>query len=177
MDIIGIDPGITGAVACIHKNGEAAIWDTPFIEIKKGKKKKNDYLPAEMARIVEKLDDNLDDDPVHAFIEQVGAMPNQGVTSMFNFGKGYGMWIGILAALEIPYTFVTPQAWKKELMQGISDKNASRLRAQQLYPSISDQLKLKKHDGRAEALLIAEYGRRQLGIGKAISMPQMRRRR
>ena len=177
MDIIGIDPGITGAVACIYKNGTVAIWDTPSIEVKKGKKRKNEYLPAEMAKLLFDLYGGPDFDPMHAFIEQVGAMPNQGVTSMFNFGKGYGMWIGILAALEIPYTFVTPQKWKKELMQGMSDKDASRLRAQQLYPTISDQLKLKKHDGRAEAILIAEYGRRQLGIGKTVQMPQMRRRR
>ena len=88
-------------------------------------------------------------------------MPKQGVSSSFCFGEGKGMWEGILAALNIPVELVSPQRWKKEIMadQG-KDKSAARFKAMALFPSLADQLKLVKHDGRAEALLLAEYGRR-----------------
>lgn len=153
--IIGIDPGQTGAVAAIYPTGgHVVLVDAPVEMVKKGKGSKTEYLPAEMARIISEFS------PSHCYIEKVGAMPGQGVTSMFNFGKGYGLWIGILAALGIPYTLVTPQAWKKEIMQGVGDKDAARGRAQQLFPSMASQLSRKKDIGRADALLIAEYGRR-----------------
>jgi len=152
--IIGIDPGQTGAVAIIHDDGDITLHDTPTELVKKGKGSKTEYLPAEMAGILNSCRYG------HCFIEKVGAMPGQGVTSMFNFGKGFGLWLGILAAYQIPYTLVTPQAWKKVLMAGAGDKDAARGRAQQLYPQVSSQLSRKKDIGRADALLIAEYGRR-----------------
>lgn len=158
MNIIGIDPGLTGAVALIDPNGNAYLWDTPTIAVKKGKKTKTEYLPAQMAALFT----DAPFGPTHAYIEKVGAMPGQGVTSMFNFGKGYGLWLGILAGLRIPHTLVTPQAWKKELMQGMADKDAARIRAQELFPQCVDRLSRKKYIGRADALLIAEYGRRVL---------------
>jgi crossover junction endodeoxyribonuclease RuvC len=151
--IIGIDPGQTGAVAIIGDD-RCYVLDTPTETVKKGKGTKTEYLPAEMAQMLSGFKN------VHCYIEKVGAMPGQGVTSMFNFGKGFGLWLGILAAHGIPYTLVTPQAWKKEIMQGISDKDAARGRAQQLFPQVSSQLSRKKDIGRADALLIAEYGRR-----------------
>ncbi|QXE86000.1 hypothetical protein KP003_16795 [Geomonas nitrogeniifigens] len=154
--IIGIDPGQTGAVAILINGVCVNVFDTPTEQVKKGKGSKTEYLPSEMAEIL-----RIHNKPgVHCFIEKVGAMPGQGVTSMFNFGKGFGLWLGILAALQIPYTLVTPQAWKKMLMQGIGDKDAARGRAQQLHPEVTDWLKRKKDIGRADALLIAEYGRR-----------------
>jgi crossover junction endodeoxyribonuclease RuvC len=155
MRIMGIDPGLTGAVAIIG-GGEVVLRDTPIMLVKNGKKMKMEYLPAEMAAI---LHDNRSLEE-HVFLEKVSAMPGQGVTSMFGFGKGYGIWIGILAALRIPYTLVTPQAWKKEIMQGMKDKDAARLRALELYPEVVSKLTRKKDIGRADALLIAEYGRR-----------------
>jgi len=162
MKLIGIDPGLDGAVAILHTaSGLVLINDTPTdTMIKAGGKKKRTFLAQEMANILIPF---MDDD-VHVFLEQVGAMPKQGVSSVFSFGKGYGIWIGICAALKLPTTFVTPQRWKKVIMDGIPDKNAARLRAQQLYPAVAPAMKLVKHDGRAEALLIAEYGRRSLGI-------------
>ena len=118
MLIIGIDPGKTGAVAKLFCNIEgvtfASVHDTPYID---------DYDEDGMARLLG------DEDETHVFLEKVGAMPGQGVVSMFNFGKGYGIWRGILGALYRPRTFVTPQAWKKEMMQGIKDKDAARPRA------------------------------------------------
>lgn len=156
--IAGIDPGQTGAIAFISSSGKVEIYDTPIEMVKKGKGIKKEYLPGNMADLLRAIDLN------HVFIESVHAMPGQGVTSMFNFGKGFGIWIGILAALKIPYTLITPQAWKKHLMQGIKDKDAARIRAQQLYPSVSEELSRKKDIGRADALLIAEYGRLTLNF-------------
>lgn len=152
--IIGIDPGLSGAVAIIHDDGKVAIVDTPTTLIKKGKKSKHDYLPVQMADILGSRE------VCHVFIESVHAMPGQGSVSMFRFGEGYGLWIGIIAALGLPHTKVTPQAWKKALMAGIKDKDASRQRAQELFPQCVAELSRKKDIGRADALLIAEYGRR-----------------
>lgn len=156
--IIGIDPGITGAVAALAEI-VGSVYDTPIIEVKKGKKITNEYNPSGMAEIIENL---ASLEASHVFIEKVGAMPGQGVTSMFGFGKGFGIWLGILAALKVPYTLVTPQAWKKEIMEGIGDKDAARVRAIQLFPHLSGELARKKDIGRADALLIAEYGRRKM---------------
>jgi len=160
MIIVGIDPGLTGAVAILSPHGQldVAVYDCPITQVVKGKSKKNEYLPYAMAELLA----GLPPDSTHVYIEKVGAMPGQGVTSMFNFGKGFGLWIGIIAALKLPVTFVTPQAWKKELMAGMRDKDAARIRAMELFPDMSEQLKRKKDIGRADALLIAEYGRRKL---------------
>lgn len=158
MLCVGIDPGITGAVAAVSDTEVIAfIRDTPVIEVKVGKSRKLQYLPSEMAKIF--WDRNPAD--LHVYIEKVSAMPGQGVTSMFGFGKGYGIWIGVLAALKIPYTEVAPQTWKKVLMNGMREKDDGRIRAMQLFPSHSGDLARKKDIGRADALLIAEYGRRQ----------------
>jgi crossover junction endodeoxyribonuclease RuvC len=96
-----------------------------------------------------------------AFVEKVHSMPGQGVRSMFTMGVGYGAWLGLLAGLQIPTTLVMPQRWKKVMLadQG-QDKDASRLRAIQLFPTEAEYFTRKKDDGRAEAALIAEYGRR-----------------
>ena len=95
-------------------------------------------------------------------IEKIHSMPGQGVASMFSMGEGFGIWQGILQAFFMPTTFITPQAWKKALMAGMpKEKDASRIRAIQLFPSVAEELKLKKHHGRADALLIAEFLRRQ----------------
>ena len=92
--------------------------------------------------------------------EQVHSMPQEGVSSSFSFGRGVGQWEGIISALQLPIEYVTPQVWKKALGLG-HDKNASILKAQQLLPAAAPFLTLVKHDGRAEACLIAEYFRRR----------------
>lgn len=160
MYIIGIDPGTTGAVAIIDATGGIPeLIDTPTAEVVRNKKKKNDYMPSEMARILMPYSTDSAESSAHVYIEQVSAMPGNGATSMFGFGKGFGIWLGILAAYAIPYTLVTPQAWKKIMMAGMSsEKDAARVRAIQLYPELSDQLRRKKDIGRADALLIAAYG-------------------
>ena len=94
-------------------------------------------------------------------LENVHSMPSQGVASSFSFGEGKGMWEGILGAFDIPFDLVSPQRWKKAIMadQG-KEKSAARFKAAQLFPSLTSQLSRVKDDGRAEAILMAEYGRR-----------------
>ena len=166
MITIGIDPGQSGAVAIFNPammhNGSAfmhwSITDTPTIDIGTKKKPRTDYNVPAMAAL---MPDNSGGS-VHAYIEAVHSMPEQGVASSFQFGKGYGIWLGILGALSIPYTLVTPQKWKADMLAGRGkEKDASRLRALELFPHLADELKLKKHHNRADALLIAEWGRRQ----------------
>ena len=89
-------------------------------------------------------------------IEQVGAMPGQGVTSMFRFGEAYGIIKGVLGGLRLPVELVTPSVWKRELKVQ-KGKESSRLRALELFPEQTDLFKLKKHHGRADAALIALY--------------------
>jgi crossover junction endodeoxyribonuclease RuvC len=168
MIYIGIDPGLTGAVAVIGPKATIDLIDAPVCEVDTGKKNKkgkkvvrNELIPQQMANVLDDYQYNYGAD-MHVFIEKVHSMKDQGVASTFNFGMGFGIWIGILAALKIPHTFVTPQAWKKATMQGFKDKDASRIRAQQLFPQCVDKLNLKKHVGRSDALLIAEFGRRSL---------------
>lgn len=152
MKIIGIDPGLSGGIA-LYDNGDYWTNDMPVFMIERNRRKKRDIDIPNLVVLLKSAD--------HAFVEQVGAMPKQGVSSTFAFGKGYGIILGILGALEIPVTLVTPQRWKKAL--GVpKGKDAARMRASQLLPGCADQWPLKKHDGRAEAAMIAYYGRREL---------------
>ena len=155
MNIIGIDPGKSGAVALLCHD-VAHVWDTPVAQ----DEKKTRYLLSSMRnKLTVRIDGHT---RVMAFLEQAHAMKGQGVTSMFAFGEGYGIWQGLLAGLQIPFEIVTPQAWKKEMMAGRpKGKSAARIRAQELFPELEPELRLVKHDGRADSLLIAEYGRRK----------------
>ena len=164
MIYIGIDPGLNGAVGVITSHGQSYIgsdhvnvFDTPTALVEGEKTKRKDLVPA-MAPLLKPFADRSD---VVAVLENVHSMPKQGVSSSFCFGESKGMWEGILAAYNIPTEMVSPQRWKKEIMadQG-KEKSAARFKAMALFPSLADQLKLVKHDGRAEALLLAEYGRR-----------------
>lgn len=159
MIYIGIDPGLSGAVGILSEiDTLAAVFDTPTVFVK-GKTTKRKYLIAAMALLLKPYADRQD---VLAILENVHSMPSQGVSSSFCFGEGKGMWEGILAAYNIPTELVSPQRWKKEIMadQG-KEKSAARFKAMQLFPYIAEQFKLAKHDGRAEALLMAEYGKRK----------------
>lgn len=160
MIFIGIDPGLNGALAHINDVGNfATVQPVQTITRAKGNSFKREYNVAAMIGFLNEIENKF----VHTFctIEAVHAMPGQGVTSMFSMGYGFGLWVGILTSLRIPFQFVTPQAWKKAMLYGTGkDKEASRLKAIQLFPQVADQLALKKDEGKAEALLIAEYGRR-----------------
>lgn len=146
---IGIDPGLTGAIALLRDGAFAEVFDMPTMQ--RGAKGNRQQVNAtELARILRELP------PCMAYIEQVGAMPGQGVSSMFNFGHGCGAIEGALAALGIPREFVTPQKWKKSLGLIGTDKDAARTKAIQLLPGAP--LARVKDGGRADALLIALHG-------------------
>ncbi len=155
MIVIGIDPGLDGAVAAL--DDDIRVWDTPTA--KEGKKRV--FVPIEMWDILHTA--GREAPRVHVFIEKVHSMPKQGIASAFNFGVGYGLWLGVIAGFQMPSTQVTPQAWMREMLAGMQKgKDSSRIRAIELFPD-SVGLARKKDHGRADALLIAEYGRRKLG--------------
>lgn len=150
--LIGIDPGASGAIVVLDKQWLRPIEWTRMPTLKVGSATRVDA--AAVADLLE------DFDAGDAFLEQVGAMPGQGVTSMFSFGHSTGVVTGVLAAMRIPVTLVTPQAWKKRAgIASGSDKDAARSRARMLWPSWRDLE--KKVDGQAfsDAALIARFGR------------------
>lgn len=160
---VGIDPGLNGAVALLGMaSGFLGVWDTPTITVRSSGKNRNKYQTAQMVSILDAVK-GYGGEIVVVGMELVNAMPGQGVTSMFGLGKGCGLWEGITSALQMPLSFVTPQVWKKALLgAGVgSDKSASLLRAQALFPKAAPQLSRKKDDGRADAILIAEFFRRK----------------
>lgn len=156
--IIGIDPGKSGALALIGWNlRKPLLADTPTI-MTGGKRQ---YDVAGMLAILRRF---RHQGPLQAVLEQSQAMPKQGVTSTFSIGEGFGIWQGLLAGLEIPYTLVRPVQWKREMLSGIAvrDKGASVLRAKQLYPTSAQELSRIKDHNRAEAILLAAWGERTL---------------
>jgi crossover junction endodeoxyribonuclease RuvC len=152
MCTLGIDPGLHGAL-CFMSNGGAdlRVVDMPIHHLSRNGKAKNEIDLVELSRLIDAGTVN------HAFVEQVGPMPGQGISSVFAFGKGYGAVLGILAAHFIPVTMVTPQRWKKAL-QVPAEKDGARARASQLMPRHAGNWTRVKDDGRAEASLIALYG-------------------
>lgn len=159
MNWIGIDPGLDGALA-VMSEGAITLIDTPTVS--NGKKRDMDaYAIARLLRALTCEQDAM------AVIEAVHSMPGQGVSSTFSFGKGFGMWLGLLAALNVPHQAVAPQTWKKVMLADApKEKDASRVKAMQLYPQIADQLTRKKDHGRADALLMAAWAQR---VGRAAS--------
>jgi crossover junction endodeoxyribonuclease RuvC len=158
---IGIDPGITGAVAFLTDDGEIEIVDTPTYQ-------DGNRTRIDAAHCSNILNDLILSDGVNVFIEKSQPMPRDGCVQSFGTGYSFGLWVGILAALEIPYTLITPQAWKKAMMPGeAKEKDASRIVARRLWPQQTEQyLSRKKDHGRADALLMAEYGRRLMAGAK-----------
>jgi len=148
---LGIDPGLDGALAFMDDN-ELLIYDTPTLNIERNGKNKRQIDLQKLLSILRIY--QVD----HCYLENVNAMPGQGVSSMFQMGRGYGQIEMGLAALYIPVTYVTPQKWKKALAVP-KDKDGARQRASQLMPQWAHNWPLKKHSDRAEAALIAKYGK------------------
>lgn len=143
--IAGIDPGKTGAIALLYDDGTVYVEDLPFI----GKELSGPCL----AKMFEELR------PAHLYTESLNSF-GMGRQSAFMFGQGFGTIVGVLAALHIPYTKVSPAKWKKDL--GLSkDKDMARAMATRLYPANAESFKRKKDDGRAESVLIAHWGSQQ----------------
>lgn len=156
---IGLDPGITGAIAYVC-DGTAGrhiyLHDMPTVPKTSGKGHQIDAHA--LAHIVKRYGM-----PDMACIEAVNAMPGQGVTSVFSFGKSAGIIEGVLGTLGIPYTFTSPQRWKKHFGLTGKDKDAARALCIREHPELQEQLARKKDCGRADALLIALYGLKQHG--------------
>ena len=153
MIIIGVDPGINGAISIIENKKILEVYDTPTMI--DGKKNKRQINSAQVSSIFkERLNLNKD---VIVVVEQVNAMPGQGVTSMFNFGQSFGVIKGICAALSLPIYFVRPTKWKKHFNLIKTNKDASRTKVIESYPEISSKLHRKKDSNRADAILIALY--------------------
>ena len=158
MIYLGIDPGLDGALAAIYEDGRVEIFDTPTVTVKVTKGNKREYDLSTLTGWLRAW--NLGPHVLRAAIEKVHAMPGQGVTSMFSMGYGLG-WEWALAALCIPFQRVAPQTWQKVMLADEGKgKDAARLQAQRLFPGYATLFARKKDDGRADAVLIAEYGRR-----------------
>ena len=158
MIAIGIDPGFTGAVAAISEDGRIVVFDAPTVKVRSGRKTHTEMDPAGMVNTLKPFVFR----ECHVWIERVHTMPGQGIASSGRFMYGAGMWEMCVCALGIPYTFVQPERWKRAMLDGMGkEKDAARLRASQLFPSMAHAFARVKDDGRAEAVLIAEYGRRQ----------------
>ena len=154
MLIIGIDPGISGSI-CFFENGKI-IEAIEMPVMTEGKKNKKQVNGAQIYNEFFKRINNKDDE-IRVVIEQVSAMPGQGVTSMFNFGQSYGILKGICSAMQLPMFFVRPAKWKKYFNLINSQKDASRTRAIEIFPYFSTQLSKKKDSNKADAILIASF--------------------
>ena len=155
MLVIGIDPGISGSI-CFFQDGKIIdVVEMPImIEGKKNKKQVNgSQIFNEISYRIKKIDKK----DIKVVIEQVSAMPGQGVTSMFNFGQSFGILKGICSAMQLPMYFVRPAKWKKYFNLINSEKDASRTRAIEIFPYFSSQLSRKKDSNKADAILLASF--------------------
>ena len=155
MLIIGIDPGISGSI-CFFKDGKILdVVDMPTMA--EGKKNKRQANGSQIYNEILKRIHKVSKQDVRVIIEQVSAMPGQGVTSMFNFGQSFGILKGICSAMQLPMYFVRPAKWKKYFGLINSEKDASRTRAIEMFPYFSSELSKKKDSNKADAILIASF--------------------
>ena len=153
MKVIGIDPGLSGAIAILEDKKVLSLYDMPVMA--EGKKNKRQLNSAQLVNIIK---DNVNEnEEIAVVVEQVNAMPGQGVTSMFNFGQTFGAIKGICAALNLPIFFVRPSKWKKHFELINSSKDSSRTKVIEMYPSLSGQLAKKKDVNKSDAILIARF--------------------
>ena len=153
MKIIGVDPGLSGAIAILEDKKVSSIIDMPVMA--EGKKNKRQLNSAQLVNIIKENTNPKDD--IAVVVEQVNAMPGQGVTSMFNFGQTFGAIKGICAALSLPIFFVRPSKWKKHFNLINASKDSSRTKVIEMYPSLSSQLAKKKDVNKSDAVLIARF--------------------
>ena len=155
MLIIGIDPGISGSI-CFFKDGKIIdVVEMPTMT--EGKKNKKQVNGSQIFNEISSRIKKLDNKDIKVVVEQVSAMPGQGVTSMFNFGQSFGILKGICSAMQLPIYFVRPAKWKKYFNLINSEKDASRTRAIEIFPYFSSHLSRKKDSNKADAILIASF--------------------
>jgi|TARA_B100000073_G_scaffold298513_1_gene264018 crossover junction endodeoxyribonuclease RuvC len=155
MLIIGIDPGISGSI-CFFEDGKILdVIEMPTMT--DGKKNKRQVNGSQIYNEISKRIKKIDKNEIRVIIEQVSAMPGQGVTSMFNFGQSFGILKGMCSAMQLSMHFVRPAKWKKYFNLINSEKDASRTRAIEIFPYFSSNLSRKKDSNKADAILIASY--------------------
>ena len=155
MLIIGIDPGISGSI-CFFEDGKILdVVEMPTMT--EGKKNKRQVNGSQIYNEISKRLNKAERQNLRVIIEQVSAMPGQGVTSMFNFGQSFGILKGICSAMQLPMYFVRPAKWKKYFGLINSEKDASRTKAIEMFPYFSSQLSKKKDSNKADAILIASF--------------------
>ena len=153
MKIVGIDPGLSGGIAILENNTVLKLFDMPVMA--EGKKNKRQLNSALLVNIIKENISKNEETAV--VVEQVNAMPGQGVTSMFNFGQTFGAIKGVCAALNLPIFFVRPSKWKKHFELINSSKDSSRTKVIEMYPSLSNQPSKKKDVNKSDAILIARF--------------------
>ena len=155
MLIIGIDPGISGSI-CFFKDGKILdVIEMPTMT--EGKKNKKQVNGSQIYNEILKRVNKFETSDIRVIVEQVTAMPGQGVTSMFNFGQSFGILKGICSTMQLPIYFVRPAKWKKYFNLINSEKDASRTRAIEIFPYFSAQLSRKKDSNKSDAILIASF--------------------
>jgi len=155
MLVIGIDPGISGSI-CFFENGKILeVFEMPTMT--DGKKNKRQVNGSQIYNEILQRIKNKDKQNIRVVIEQVSAMPGQGVTSMFNFGQSFGILKGICSAMQLPMYFVRPTKWKKYFGLINSEKDASRTKVIEMFPYFSSNLSKKKDSNKADAILIAYF--------------------
>tara|TARA_B110000967_G_C18700230_1_gene467434 strand:+ start:371 stop:865 length:495 start_codon:yes stop_codon:yes gene_type:complete len=155
MLIIGVDPGLSGSI-CFFEDGKILdVVEMPTMT--EGKKNKRQVNGSQVYNEISKKIKQVDKKDIKVIIEQVSAMPGQGVTSMFNFGQSYGILKGMCSAMQLPMYFVRPAKWKKYFGLINSEKDASRTKAIEIFPYFSSNLSKKKDSNKADAILIASY--------------------
>jgi crossover junction endodeoxyribonuclease RuvC len=155
MLIIGIDPGISGSICFLEDGTIKDVLEMPTMT--EGKKNKKQVNGSQIFNEISSRIKTYEKKNIKVVIEQVSAMPGQGVTSMFNFGQSFGILKGICSAMQLPIYFVRPAKWKKYFNLINSEKDASRTRAIEIFPYFSSNLSKKKDSNKADAILIASY--------------------
>ena len=155
MLIIGIDPGISGSI-CFFEDGKIIdVVEMPTMT--EGKKNKRQVNGSQIFNEISQRIHKSENHEIRVIIEQVSAMPGQGVTSMFNFGQSFGILKGICSSMQLPMYFVRPAKWKKYFNLINSQKDASRTKAIEIFPYFSRQLSKKKDSNKADAILISSF--------------------
>jgi len=155
MLIIGIDPGLSGSICFLEDGKILDVIEMPTMA--EGKKNKRQVNGSQIYNEISKRINKIKNQDIRVIIEQVSAMPGQGVTSMFNFGQSFGILKGMCSAMQLPMFFVRPAKWKKYFNLINSEKDASRTRAIEIFPYFSSQLSKKKDSNKADAILIASF--------------------
>ena len=155
MLIIGIDPGLSGSICFLIDGKILDVIEMPTMT--EGKKNKRQVNGSQVFNEITKRIREYQKNQIRVVIEQVSAMPGQGVTSMFNFGQSFGVLKGVCTAMQLPMYFVRPAKWKKYFNLLNSEKDASRTRAIEIFPYFSSQLSKKKDSNKADAILIASF--------------------